>query len=139
MNKTTISKKRIICICFALLLSIFAITSTTASAKTITGNGGTIVMDYIRGSNTVRISINPVGTSNWSFSGEAILKTGSGKYKTSHAIIVNGKKGKKKVVNWDLPKLKKGSRYKVYFSGNGKIGKKTIVAIASECVLPFKY
>lgn len=47
MNKTTISKKRIICICFALLLSIFAITSTTASAKTITGNGGTIVMDYI--------------------------------------------------------------------------------------------
>lgn len=139
MNKTTISKKRIICICFALLLSIFAITSTTASAKTITGNGGTIVMDYIRGSNTVRISINPVGTSNWSFSGVAILKTGSGKYKTSHAIIVNGKKGKKKVVNWDLPKLKKGSRYKVYFSGNGKIGKKTIVAIASECVLPFKY
>lgn len=120
-------------------LSIFAITSTTASAKTITGNGGTIVMDYIRGSNTVRISINPVGTSNWSFSGVAILKTGSGKYKTSHAIIVNGKKGKKKVVNWDLPKLKKGSRYKVYFSGNGKIGKKTIVAIASECVLPFKY
>ena len=139
MNKTTISKKRIICICFALLLSIFAITSTTASAKTITGNGGTIVMDYIRGSNTVRISINPVGTSNWSFSGVAILNTGSGKYKTSHAIIVNGKKGKKKVVNWDLPKLKKGSRYKVYFSGNGKIGKKTIVAIASECVLPFKY
>ena len=35
MNKTTISKKRIICICFALLLSIFAITSTTYSGSVV--------------------------------------------------------------------------------------------------------